>query len=73
MAKGDLRWASEEILQCREHSPGKEREDAGIGSGRMMSGKSVAGDRHYCSRNSMGLELCKCQQGPLTRMLDAGR
>jgi len=48
------------------------REDAGIESGRMMSRKLIAGDRHYCSRNGIGLELCKCQQGPLTRMLDVG-
>ena len=50
----------------------QEREDAGIGSGRMISTKLIAGDRHYCSRNSIGLELCKCHQGPLTRMLDTG-
>lgn len=33
----------------------QEREDAEIGSGRMMSRKLIAGDRHCC--NSIGLEL----------------
>lgn len=49
----------------------QEREDTVTGS-RRMSRKLIAGDRHYCSRSSIGLELCKCQQGPLIRMLDAG-
>lgn len=48
-----------------------EREDTVMGS-RRMSRKLIAGDRHYCSRSSIGLEPCKCQQGLLIRMLDAG-
>lgn len=35
----------------------QEREDAEIGSGRVMSRKLIAGDRHCCNRNSIGLEL----------------
>lgn len=49
----------------------QEREDTAMGS-RRMSRKLIAGDRHYCSRSSIRLELCQCQQGPLIRMLDAG-
>lgn len=39
---------------------------------RMKSRKLIAGASHYCSRISIVLELCKCQQEPLTKVLDAG-
>lgn len=60
------------VQKTQSRTTGKEREDIGTGSERMNGRKLIAGARRYCSRISIGLELCKCQQEPLTTVLDAG-